>query len=170
MCFKPINFFKRAVSFKIVLYQALETCVLISLGDFIAQHGFEEDKYSVRRTGMFSLLGFFLIGPSVSVWIQCLDAIFKSKNKKQRRKNALKKMLVDQLVFAPSMLAITTTLLIDEENRKTAYFDILKRNYQVWPSIQLANFYFTPMKHQVLVTQICGLFWNVYIAWRMHNH
>ncbi|ORX47981.1 hypothetical protein DM01DRAFT_265966, partial [Hesseltinella vesiculosa] len=35
----------------------------------------------------------------------------------------------------------------------------------LWPAVQLANFYFVPLQHRLLITNIVALGWNSYLLW-----
>lgn len=39
-------------------------------------------------------------------------------------------------------------------------------SFQVWPAVQLVNFYFVPLEHRLLLVQSVALLWNTYLAWR----
>ena len=38
-----------------------------------------------------------------------------------------------------------------KRNLEATYFDIVTTNWKIWPATQLANFYFVPFKHRILV-------------------
>lgn len=93
----------------------------------------------------------------------------------QGRTAVLKKVACDQLIFAPSFLAlfIVTLGAIQREDFdvivykfKRDYPDILLANYKLWPAVQLVNFYFVPLHYQVLVVQIVAILWNSYLSWK----
>lgn len=84
-------------------------------------------------------------------------------------------MVVDQAFFPPCFFAAFLTILntlegheweFTKEQLRLKYPDILKTNYTIWPAVQLVNFYFVPLKHQVLVVQSVALFWNTYMSWK----
>lgn len=91
---------------------------------------------------------------------------------------ALRKVALDQLIFAPCALAVfLLTLGIVQQkgfsgglnNIKNDYFDILLTNYKVWPMVQITNFYFVPLRHQVLLVQSVAVLWNTYLSWKTQH-
>lgn len=90
---------------------------------------------------------------------------------------AVKKVIIDQLMFAPAFIGIFLTTLgtIEGKNMEdikrdlnSNYLDIMKSNYCVWPWVLLTNFYLVPLQYQVLFVQTVALFWNTYISWKTH--
>lgn len=88
---------------------------------------------------------------------------------------ALKKVACDQIIFAPCFIyAFLGTLgMVQKRNLdavkkdiKKNYKDILFTNYKIWPAVQVANFYLTPLNYQVLVVQIVAILWNSYLSWK----
>lgn len=87
----------------------------------------------------------------------------------------VKKVVIDQSTFAPCLMAtLITSINLLEGNSfqysidqlKLKYFDVMSTNYKIWPAVQLCNFYFVPLKHQVLLVQSVALFWNAYLSWK----
>uniref|UniRef100_A0A452IDA8 Mitochondrial inner membrane protein Mpv17 n=1 Tax=Gopherus agassizii TaxID=38772 RepID=A0A452IDA8_9SAUR len=95
------------------------------------------------------------VGPVVGGWYQLLDRLIPGNTKMV----ALKKMALDQGGFAPCFLgcflAIAGALngLSAEENwakirRCTPRPPALSSLFQLWPAVQIANFYFIPLNHR----------------------
>ena len=88
----------------------------------------------------------------------------------------LAKVIVDQSLFAPSLLLVFLFLLDLPENEasprkfwsktKDGFGDVMYNYYKIWPAVQLANFYLVPLKHRVMVINFVALFWNTFLAWR----
>ncbi|CAH1987319.1 unnamed protein product [Acanthoscelides obtectus] len=173
-----INRFRKTLLFR----QALETGALMGTGDMVAQTLIERKKlernYDPSRTLMFLLLGSFFVGPMLSAWYKCLYKLGHRDKDKSQTVILLQKVLLDQLVFAPSSLVVVLSILSlmqggnlksAKEEIKEKYVDILVKNWQVWPAIQMFNFYLVPLKYQVLLVQSLGLLWNTYLSWKIHN-
>ncbi|XP_078798576.1 mitochondrial inner membrane protein Mpv17 isoform X1 [Oryzias latipes] len=76
---------------------------LVGVGDVISQQLIERRglrRHSVRRTARMMSIGFFFVGPVIGSWYKVLDRIVVGGGKSA----AMKKMLVDQLCFAPCFL------------------------------------------------------------------
>ncbi|XP_041831074.1 protein Mpv17 isoform X1 [Melanotaenia boesemani] len=146
---------------------------LVGVGDVISQQLIERRglaHHNVQRTAKMMSIGFFFVGPVVGSWYKVLDRLVVGGTKTA----AMKKMLVDQLCFAPcflgAFLCISGALngLTVEKNvakLKRDYTDALISNYYLWPPVQIANFYFIPLHHSHCVElhpdkthQICSFF------------
>lgn len=108
----------------------------------------------------------------MTVWYRFL---FKAVTKGTNKAILLKKITLDQLLFAPisTFAFITTVNVLEGKNWTTIknelnckYTNILVTGYGIWPIVQLVNFYAVPLKHQVLVVQIVAVFWNTYLCWK----
>ncbi|KAM4712763.1 mitochondrial inner membrane protein Mpv17 [Anableps anableps] len=150
---------------------------LVGVGDVISQQLIERRglaHHNVRRTARMMSIGFFFVGPVIGSWYKVLDRLVVGGSKSA----AMKKMLVDQLCFAPcflgAFLCISGALngLTVEENiakLKRDYTDALISNYYLWPPVQIANFYFVPLHHRLAVVQIVAVAWNSYLTWKANK-
>ncbi len=120
-------------------------------------------------------MGLCIIGPGLRTWYIILDKLVKGSGGTV----ALRKMLLDQCIWAPAFLGMFFSVvnILDGKNAseiknilKKDYVDALKVNYAVWPAVQLLNFYFVPMRHRVMVVNFVALFWNTYLAYASHKH
>ncbi|KAM7368378.1 hypothetical protein PAMP_014601 [Pampus punctatissimus] len=150
---------------------------LVGVGDVISQQLIERRglaHHNVQRTAKMMSIGFFFVGPVIGSWYKVLDKLVVGGTKSA----AMKKMLVDQLCFAPcflgAFLSISGALngLTVEDNvtkLKRDYTDALISNYYLWPPVQIANFYFVPLHHRLAVVQIVAVAWNSYLTWKANK-
>uniref|UniRef100_A0A669DQS6 Mitochondrial inner membrane protein Mpv17 n=1 Tax=Oreochromis niloticus TaxID=8128 RepID=A0A669DQS6_ORENI len=177
---------------------------LVGVGDVISQQLIERRglaNHNVQRTAKMMSIGFFFVGPVIGSWYKVLDRLVVGGTKSA----AMKKMLVDQLCFAPcflgAFLCISGALngLTVEENvtkLRRDYTDALISNYyvsvqcnlffnlfrihftdqlnvsclfQLWPPVQIANFYFIPLHHRLAVVQVVAVAWNSYLTWKANK-
>lgn len=154
--------------------QAVQAGLLMAFGDQLAQNIVERRKVEnldFVRTSQFACIGFFVGGPATRTWYGILDKYIGSKGGTV----VVKKVLCDQLLFAPTFLAILLVSIgalqgndVDSLKLKLRndYLEILTNNYKLWPMVQLVNFNFVPLQYQVLVVQSVALLWNTYISYR----
>uniref|UniRef100_A0A8C4HRC8 Mitochondrial inner membrane protein Mpv17 n=1 Tax=Dicentrarchus labrax TaxID=13489 RepID=A0A8C4HRC8_DICLA len=145
---------------------------LVGVGDVISQQLIERRglaHHNVRRTAKMMSIGFFFVGPVIGTWYKVLDRLVVGGTKSA----AMKKMLVDQLCFAPGFLGAFLSIsgalngLTVEEN-----IGKLKRVSSLqflWPPVQIANFYFIPLHHRLAVVQVVAVGWNSYLTWKANK-
>ncbi|XP_019867108.1 protein Mpv17-like [Aethina tumida] len=174
--------YKKFTGKHLIVHNAIQTGLLMGCGDLIAQTVVEKKPLSdvdVTRTAKFFSFGIIFVGPTISTWYKFLDKKFIAQaGQLVNKKHVLfKKVALDQFVFAPSFIAVFLGVLNAAEGRNLSetrkeitnkYPDILTANYKLWPWVQLVNFYFVPLRHQVLVVQSVALLWNTYISWKSH--
>jgi protein Mpv17 len=154
--------------------QAVNTCVLMGTGDFIAQAVIERRKavtYEGKRTARFLGVGLCVFGPTMHFWYSNLDRFVKGT----KHSVVLRKVFMDQCIFLPAYLGVFIALmgaLRRESPREIQhkvhrdYVPLLMASYKLWPAVQIINFYLIPNRHRVLVINFVGLLWNTYVAWR----
>ncbi|KAJ0026545.1 hypothetical protein NQD34_017545 [Periophthalmus magnuspinnatus] len=150
---------------------------LVGVGDVVSQQLIERkglSNHSFPRTMKMMGIGFCFVGPVVGSWYKVLDKLVLGTTKSA----AMKKMLVDQLCFAPCFLGAFLGLsgalngLTLEQNLhklKRDYTDALISNYYLWPPVQIANFYFIPLHHRLAVVQVVAVIWNSYLTWKANQ-
>ena len=159
--------------------QALNTALLMGVGDFIAQYFLEAKRswkqYEVLRTARFFAVGFFVLGPSMHIWYTSLDKIVKTASS---MKAAASKMLLDQSLFLPPyiivFIVIMSVLRLEDRTEikskvERDFKPILTTSYRLWPAVQMLNFYYVPLQHRIMVMNVVGLMWNTYIAWKAEH-
>uniref|UniRef100_A0A2P2I5S7 Mitochondrial inner membrane protein Mpv17 n=1 Tax=Hirondellea gigas TaxID=1518452 RepID=A0A2P2I5S7_9CRUS len=157
--------------------QSIQAGSLMAVGDMTSQMLIERrslQQYEWQRSARFFTLGTVLVGPALRVWYGVLDRKFGSLG----RAAALKKVFFDQAFFAPSFLVVflgslglmqgKTANEVQKQIKKD-YIDIVIAGWMVWPAVQVCNFSFVPLHHQVLVVQTFALFWNTYLAWKINR-
>ncbi|MCJ1413327.1 hypothetical protein MMC19_007432 [Ptychographa xylographoides] len=86
---------------------------------------------------------------------------------------AMKRVALDQLMFAPVGLACFFTFMTLAEGggrravtRKfqDVYLPALKANFMLWPGVQLINFRLMPVRFQIPFVSTVGIAWTAYLS------
>lgn len=169
--------YQTALSRRPILMQAIQTGALMATGDVIAQKFLENksnSEFSLKRTMQFASIGFCVGGPALRFWYGLLNKYIGASGSKV----VLTKVFIDQVIFAPTFLAILLATVGTMQGKdfkniqlelKRDYLDVLIANYYLWPWVQLVNFYFVPLHYQVLLVQVVAVFWNTYLSWKTNR-
>lgn len=154
-----------------LLSMALTTGTTMGLGSIISQTIIEHRgllDLDWSRIIRFAAFGYLFSGPFVRYWYYAIEKMFSNTKLKP-----IKMMFADQLIAAPFLNAamIAYLPLVNgnsfEEIKLRFLLDfptVMKANYCVWPFIQLTNFYFMPVQHRVLYSNICSIIWSTFVA------
>ncbi|XP_065650867.1 protein Mpv17 isoform X2 [Hydra vulgaris] len=149
------------------------TGTISCFGDLIAQQIIEQrgfQNHQIRRTLKLTCMGFFMVAPTLRCWYLTLDKLFKGN----KARVAIQKMILDQTLFAPFFIGNFLIVADALENKsieqiidklKSSYFQTLTMNWFIWPPVQIANFYYIPLEHRVLFSNMAALIWNTYLSW-----
>ncbi|KAK5582942.1 hypothetical protein RB653_004531 [Dictyostelium firmibasis] len=160
--------------------KSLSTGFLMGTGDILAQkfeHKFKgtngdekgEFKLNYKRVITMSTVGVLYSGPMLHYWYKSLDVMIKGESKSV----VIKKMLVDQLVFAPFAIGGFMTVmnfinnsgeLKDLDNFPSSLFYAVKINWLLWPAAQIVNFSLVPPNLRVLYSSIISIFWSMFLS------
>ncbi|KAN0031700.1 hypothetical protein ACTFIV_005565 [Dictyostelium citrinum] len=161
--------------------KSLSTGFLMGTGDILAQkleHKLKESenkdgkskfKLNYKRVMTMSTVGIFYSGPMLHYWYKSLDIMVKGEG----RSVIIKKMLIDQLLFAPVAIGgfMTVTNFINNkgelknlENFTRELFYAVKINWLIWPAAQIINFSLVPPNLRVLYSSIISIFWGMFLS------
>jgi len=157
---------------------SITTGFLMGTGDVVAQKIVEEKRgWDKDRTKRFVIIGVIFFGPVCTHWYRYLDKLVP-RLRVPKAYAGLVKTGLDQALFAPSALFFFLNLIsslrgetmgVRMHEIKTNYPSILMNNYKFWPWIQLANFYFVPLQHRLMVVNLAALCWNTYLSWKTND-
>jgi len=141
----------------------------------------EYRRYDFARSLRFFCYG-FTISPLMGRWNRFLESRFPLRTMHIKRgrlsskislKGLTKRVACDQLIMAPIGLAIFLGSMGIMEARspwqirdkfKDLYQTALIANWKVWPAAQFINFRYTPPAYRVPFSQVCGVFWTLYLS------
>lgn len=85
-------------------------------------------------------------------------------------KQALKMMLLDQLIWSPVstfFFVLYSMLLLPEavgiKRLMWIFFGVLLNSYKVWPIVQFINFLCVPLHFRVPLISVVSLIWNIWV-------
>ncbi|KAH6574361.1 hypothetical protein BASA50_001697 [Batrachochytrium salamandrivorans] len=167
------RWYRRQLKRQPLATQALTTGFLFGTGDLIAQTAVEQTPLTsidAIRTARLTLFGTTICGPAMVIWYRLLSKNILLASPMQ---TLAARVSLDQLVFAPSFLAVffaATGLMegrsFSEVGTKLSagYPDALVSNYKLWPAVQMINFYLVPLHYQALFVNVIALGWNTYLS------
>ncbi|GMT31350.1 hypothetical protein PFISCL1PPCAC_22647, partial [Pristionchus fissidentatus] len=170
--FQMIRWYKRMMQTRPLLTQMVSSGMISAAGDAIAQFAIEKRsvrEYDLMRTARFFVLTGGIIAPALSRWFIVLEKI----NKGPAKLLPLKRLAVDQAVFAPTFNAFILVMLRVLEGYtpsesvaacKRDWWGIWTTSLKVWPLVNLFNFYLVPLPMRVIFVQFVALFWNSYLS------
>ncbi|KAK0721871.1 hypothetical protein B0T26DRAFT_700535 [Lasiosphaeria miniovina] len=127
--------------------------------------------FDFERLTRFMAYG-FCMAPVQFRWFKFLERTFPI-SKASAFVPAMKRVAMDQLVFAPfGVAAFFTAMTIAEGGGRRAvyqkmrdmYFPTLKANYMLWPAVQVINFRLMPVQFQLPFVSTVGIAWTAYLS------
>nr|XP_022902474.1 mpv17-like protein 2 [Onthophagus taurus] len=164
---------------KYLLLTNTGTCgVLMLIGD-IAQQEIEyqrhmlPERYDWTRLWRMTLVGFGY-GPLHHFFYTGIAKIWPQKT----LQTVGKKLLADQFIMSPvciSFLFYGVGLLEGNTFRECAtelqqkFLEVYTVDWCVWPPVQFVNFYFLPLKYQVLYINTVTMLYNIFLSYMKHR-
>ncbi|KAF9143616.1 hypothetical protein BGX30_015180 [Mortierella sp. GBA39] len=142
--------------------------------------------HDFARTGRFMFYN-FSVAPIIHTWYTVLDKNFpiaaQAVSNKQNQQAAakiihtlkpvVKRVIADQILFAPIGLAMLFTGLTVleggslqqiKDKLNNTFIPTLQANYLVWPMVQLVNFSVMPLQLRLPFVSVVGIAWNAYLS------
>ncbi|KAF5189215.1 Mpv17, partial [Thalictrum thalictroides] len=127
----------------------------------------------VKRTFVFTLLGFVLVGPTLHFWYLSLSKLVSTPG----ASGAFLRLLLDQFLFSPTFIGFFLCSLLTLEGRPSQIMPKLQQewlatvldNWKLWIPFQFLNFLFVPQQFQVLAANFIALIWNVILSFKAHK-
>jgi len=127
------------------------------------------------RTLRFAAFGFFLYGPTSSVWYSSLDTYILPENPTCGLAVA-SKVLADQVLWAPVLISSLfafdlafdtsgTTKPTLSKKIENDLFSALKVNWSFWPMFHLFSFRFVPTEDRILYINCVQVLFNVFLVY-----
>eukprot|EP00731_Ephydatia_muelleri_P031997 Em0023g504a len=169
--FSPMTWYNQKLEKSPLVVKSITTGALFGVGDVFAQliSKAKGDPFDWKRTRSATIYGTFIFGPLAHYHLNFIDWFTRNKLKLAGLRMALVKMVIDQFTYwtpLANVLYLFTLPLL--EGRDTGYakdnvrrnlLPILKVNWMVWPLVQIVNFSFVPVAHQLnvaLLVSWCG--------------
>ena len=127
--------------------------------------------FDFERLTRFMSYG-FLMAPIQFLWFGRLTKWFPITSKSGTIP-ALKRVAMDQLVFAPVGLSAFFTFMTVAEGGgrkdivnkfRDVYVPTLRANYILWPAVQVLNFRVIPLQFQIPFVSTIGIAWTAYLS------
>jgi protein Mpv17 len=166
---------------KPLLTNSLSATVLFGVGDALAQitsnapsssgHKYSAGGYDWERTSRACIYGGAIFAPIITKWWYPLLNQVQGSNAVVA---ALKRMSMDQLIFAPIFgvpLYFTGIGLLEGKSLTEVqaslgrnYVPTLLANWTIWPAFQFVNFMVIPFEYRLLAVNFMSIGWNTFLS------
>ncbi|PHH69257.1 hypothetical protein CDD82_7895 [Ophiocordyceps australis] len=140
-------------------------------GDDALPRAMAPPPFDFERLARFMAYG-FAVAPLQFKWFRLLERVFPM-TKTSSMGPALKRMAMDQAIYAPFGLGLFFTVMTVAEGGgrravshklRDMFLPTLQVNYLVWPAVQLVNFRLMPMQFQLPFVSTVGIAWTAYLS------
>ncbi|KAK7286641.1 hypothetical protein RJT34_21781 [Clitoria ternatea] len=154
--------------------KALTSALLTLIGDLVCQLVIDQvQSLDFKRTLIFTLLGFTLVGLTLHFWYLYLSKLVTLPG----ASGAVLRLVLDQFLFSPIFIGVFLATLVTLEGKpsqavpklKQEWFSAVLANWQLWIPFQFLNFRFVPQQFQVLAANVIALVWNVILSFKAHK-
>ncbi|KAF5288156.1 hypothetical protein FQR65_AtePxmp2 [Abscondita terminalis] len=170
---KPIydflGFYFEQLFYNPVKTKAISCCIVAAAGNLTSQYISGKKCISQESLLAYSLFGLLFGGTIPHYFYGALEGLIVE----QHTSAVLKKLLVERLIFTPLYSAFTLYILARFERKshndaikqlETLYWPILSSSWKYLTVIQFLNLKFVPPILRVLIVNLIGFFWTIYIA------
>ncbi|XP_015571717.1 protein Mpv17 [Ricinus communis] len=135
-----------------------------------------EFKINWKRVAITGLFGFGFIGPLGHYWYEGLDKIMRLRFQLPPKslRFVAAKVAADTLIFAPFDLFVFFTYMGLASGKSVAQVkEDVRRDFlpamimegSIWPIVQVANFRYVPVRHQLLYVNTFCLLDSAFLSW-----
>ena len=179
-----LNWYSNCLVKNPLVTKCITTGFLFGLGDFLTQTTIEKtelQKINFKRTSKMAFVGFFYAAPVLHVWYthgvpMATSTIIKKMNwgNLSPSKVSLLGVAVDQTIFASSFISVFFCLIHFADkftfkgslsNVKDKLWPTMLTNWKIWPVSMYLIFNYAPIQFRVVLANIVGLFWNMYLSY-----
>ncbi|CAK9812478.1 Peroxisomal membrane protein 2 [Anthophora quadrimaculata] len=150
--------------------KAITSCIIATLGNFLSQKISGVKRINEDSLLAFALFGLFFGGPLPHYFYTCIQPFVR---------NPLILLLVERCLYTPCYQALALYMLsIFEGNThndackqmKKLYLPVLMANLKYLTLLQYINLKYVPPVLRVLVVNLIGFFWAIYLAQQRTKH
>lgn len=144
------------------------------IGDITAQL-LTEPTFVLSRALILAGYGFFVDAPAGNAFYNWLDSNIEPDHPKSA-KAVGKKILIDQLIYAPLFTCILYSYLQIANGDAASIPQVLQdkalstllANYAVWPLAHALNFYYVPTEQRILYNNFVAVCWTTWLSYLAH--
>ncbi|XP_046491379.1 PXMP2/4 family protein 3 [Neodiprion pinetum] len=144
--------------------KALTSCCIATLGSYVSQKLSRAKHLNHDSLIAFALFGFIFGGPVPHYFYQHIHKLTK---------HSLGILLIERILYTPCFQVLSLYMLARFEGKthetsyaqlEKLYWPVLAANWKYLTLFQFINITFVPPMLRVLVVNLIGFFWSIYLA------
>eukprot|EP01084_Bolivina_argentea_P038555 71305_1 len=158
-----------------ILSMGLECAMFSFIGSFLCQVFFAKGKgWDILNMLILMSYSAVCFAPTAFYWYPFIESLFPGND----MKNVGLKLLMDQLIYSPLLLAwfwlhstflSTFNLNKSIDSVKQNVMSSLISNWCYWPFVQVVNIGYVPDQYKVLLINLASIPWNIYVSYSVAN-